>query len=158
MKRRSKQNHTMSTRTTPENITAISPTEIFVFGSNKEGMHHGGAARFALNFGAVIGIGEGLCGNTYAVPTMGALEVTAEAVTRMIDTAISTPDLTYLVTAIGCGIAGYTPEEIAPMFKDAINFPNIHLPETFWKIIKNIPSGEFLVGTNGSIAHSGDII
>lgn len=127
----------MNNRTTPENITTLSPTEIFVFGSNKEGMHHGGAARYALNFGAVMGIGEGLCGNTYAVPTMGTLGETADAVTRLIECAISTPDLTYLVTAIGCGIAGYTPEEIAPFFKEAINIQNINLPASFWQIINS---------------------
>lgn len=127
----------MYTRITPENITALLPNEIFVFGSNKEGMHYGGSARFALNFGAVFGIGEGLCGNTYAVPTMGTLEETAAAVTRMIETAIATPDLTYLVTAIGCGIAGYTPEEIVPMFQGAINVQNIHLPVTFWQILNS---------------------
>lgn len=127
----------MHTRITPENITAISPTEIFVFGSNKEGLHHGGAARYALGFGAVIGIGEGLCGNTYAVPTMGTLDETQEAVARFINTAISTPDLTYLVTAIGCGIAGCTPDEIAPMLKGAIDTQNIHLPASFWKILNS---------------------
>lgn len=129
--------NTMPTRTTPENIITLSPTEIFVFGSNKEGLHHGGSARFALNFGAVIGIGEGLCGNTYAIPTMGTLDETSDSVARFIDTAISTPDLTYLVTAIGCGIAGYTPEEIAPMFHGAIDTQNIHLPASFWQILNS---------------------
>ena len=118
-------------RTTPEFITELQPDEIFVFGSNLQGMHGGGAARVAYrNFGAVMGQGVGLQGQSYAIPTMqGGVETIRPYVDEFIKFAKQHADLTFLVTRIGCGIAGFRDEEIAPLFADAHNADNIVLPE-----------------------------
>lgn len=123
-------------RITPSNVTELKQNEIFVFGSNKMGMHFGGAARFAYdNFGAEWGNGEGLQGKTYAIPTMEGIENAKQAVKRFISFATNNSDLIFLVTPVGCGIAGYSSEEIAPLFIDAAKLENIYLPEDFWSII-----------------------
>lgn len=123
-------------RFTPDYIRNLQPNEIFVFGSNAQGLHGGGAARTAVEkFGAIFGQGEGLQGQSYAIPTMEGLENTRAAVQRFIQFADCHREMTFLVTRIGCGIAGYTPRQIAPMFVDAINLSNIYLPEDFWKEI-----------------------
>ncbi len=121
-------------RITPDHIESLKPNEIFVFGSNLAGMHGGGAARTArLHFGAVMGIGDGAQGQSYAIPTMqGGVQTIRPYVDKFIAYAKSHPEQTFLVTPIGCGIAGFTPEEIAPLFRDAINVGNIHLPQSFW--------------------------
>ena len=121
-------------RITPDNITTLKGNEIFVFGSNLAGMHAGGAARIAVEkFGAVMGQGVGLQGQSYAIPTMqGGVETIKPYVDEFIKFADCHPELTFLVTRIGCGIAGFTDEEIAPLFVRAINLPNVHLPKEFW--------------------------
>ncbi len=118
-------------RTTPEFITELQPGEIFVFGSNLQGMHGGGAARIAhRNFGAIMGQGVGLQGQSYAIPTMqGGVETIRPYVDEFIAFAKAHQELTFLVTRIGCGIAGFTDEEIAPLFTEAHNVGNIVLPE-----------------------------
>jgi len=122
----------MIERITPEHISSLQPGQIFVFGSNRFGHHAGGAARYALDhFGAEWGNGEGLQGRSYAIPTMEGLDSTRQAVQRFIAFAKAHPELTFLVTPIGCGIAGYTPNEIAPFFADARSLPNIYLPASF---------------------------
>lgn len=128
----------MSRRVTPDNIKALEPNEIFVFGSNLGGMHGGGAAALAWRkFGAVMGQGEGLQGQSYAIPTMhGGVEAIAPYVDRFIDFAKAHPELTFLVTRIGCGIAGFKDSEIAPLFKNAVNVSNIILPQTFWDVLE----------------------
>lgn len=121
---------------TPSRITALAPGEIFVFGSNICGAHMGGAARVAMEkFGAVWGVGEGLRGQSYALPTMEDFHNIGPAVQRFTAFARVHPELRFLVTAVGCGIAGYTPEEIAPLFKEASALPNVCLPESFWEVI-----------------------
>ncbi|MBP5420577.1 MAG: hypothetical protein J6Y72_12285 [Bacteroidales bacterium] len=117
-------------RTTPEFITELQPNEIFVFGSNLEGMHGGGAARIACSmFGAIMGQGVGLQGQSYAIPTMqGGVETIRPYVDEFISFAKQHPELTFLVTRIGCGIAGFRDEEIAPLFEQAHNIDNIVLP------------------------------
>jgi len=129
-------------RITPENIEALKPNQIIVFGSNLAGIHGGGAAKIALNkFGAVWGFGIGLCGQSFAIPTKGVsietlpLGQIKEGVDYMIEAAKDSKWLTFLVTQIGCGLAGYTPEQIAPMFKKAIEVKNIHLPIEFWNVL-----------------------
>ena len=123
-------------RESPRHITTLEPGEIFVFGSNAQGMHLGGAARTAhMKFGAVWGNGEGLQGQSYAIPTMEGEESTKRAVERFVQFAQEHPELKFLVTPIGCGIAGYTPEEIAPMFKAAVTLKNVYLPKIFWKVL-----------------------
>ena len=124
-------------RVTPALITELKENEIFVFGSNIHGMHGGGAAWTAYKmFGAEMGNGEGLQGQSYALPTMEGLENTKKAVDNFIECAKAHKELTFLVTPVGCGIAGYTPEEIAPMFRDAVELENVYLPITFWKILE----------------------
>ena len=122
-------------RITPDNINTLKGNEIFVFGSNLAGMHAGGAARVAVEkFGAVMGQGVGLQGQSYAIPTMqGGVETIVPYVDEFIRFADCHPEMTFLVTRIGCGIAGFTDKEIAPLFVKAINLPNVHLPLSFWK-------------------------
>ena len=117
-------------RTTPEFITELQPNEIFVFGSNLKGMHGGGAAYIAYRkFGAIMGQGVGLQGQSYAIPTMqGGVETIRPYVDDFIRFAKEHPTLTFLVTRIGCGIAGFTDEEISPLFADAHDVDNIVLP------------------------------
>ncbi len=125
-----------SHRFTPYNIGHLNNNEIFVFGSNAAGVHGGGAARAAVEkFGAIMGQGEGLQGQSYAIPTMEGLGNTRDAVQRFIQFADSHPEMTFLVTRIGCGVAGYSPREIAPMFVDATRVKNIFLPKDFWEEI-----------------------
>ena len=118
---------------TPERISELKENEIFVFGSNLAGAHGGGAARLAYKrFGAVWGEGVGLHGQTYAIPTMqGGVETIKPYVDAFIRFARAHSRLTFLVTRIGCGIAGFRDEEIAPLFTDAINVENIILPKEF---------------------------
>ena len=118
---------------TPEWITELKADEVFVFGSNLAGMHGGGAAWFAFRrFGAVMGCGVGLQGQSYAIPTMqGGVDTIKPYVDGFIDYAKAHPELFFYVTRIGCGIAGFTDSEIAPLFKDAIGVDNICLPESF---------------------------
>ena len=117
-------------RTTPEFITSLEPNEIFVFGSNLKGMHGGGAAYIAYRkFGAIMGQGVGLQGQSYAIPTMqGGVETIRPYVDEFIQFAKQHPELTFLVTRIGCGIAGFTDEEISPLFEEAHGVENIVLP------------------------------
>lgn len=122
---------------TPDFIREVGENEIFVFGSNLAGQHAGGAARIAHSkFGAIWGQGEGLQGNSYAIPTMqGGVETIRPYVNTFVDFAKSHPELIFYVTKIGCGIAGFKEEEIAPLFKDAISASNIRLPKEFYDII-----------------------
>ena len=115
---------------TPERITELNPNEIFVFGSNLAGSHGGGAALLAYNrFGAIWGQGVGLQGQSYGIPTMqGGVETIKPYVDEFIAFARQHPELTFLVTRIGCGIAGFTNEQISPLFSEAHNVDNIVLP------------------------------
>lgn len=123
----------MNKRFTPERITSLTENEIFVFGSNLAGAHGGGAARLAYNrFGAVWGQGVGLQGQSYAIPTMhGGVEAIKPYVDDFIVFARDHKELTFLVTRIGCGIAGFLDKDIAPLFKDAVDDNNIILPREF---------------------------
>lgn len=118
---------------TPENINALKPYEIFVFGSNLAGHHGGGAAYAAFRkFGAVMGQGVGLQGQSYAIPTMqGGVETIRPYVDEFIEFAKNHPELRFYVTRIGCGIAGFRDEEIAPLFANAVGIENIILPKSF---------------------------
>ena len=123
---------------TPDYITELKPDEVFVFGSNLEGMHGGGAAYVAFRqFGAVMGCGVGLRGQSYAIPTMqGGVETIKPYVDDFISFAKVHPELFFFVTRIGCGIAGFRDKEIAPLFAEAIGLENVCLPETFVKILR----------------------
>lgn len=128
-------------RITPDNITSLKPNEVFVFGSNLAGRHGAGAANTALQFGAKYGVCFDHCGQTFAIPTKGKeleilpLEEIALWVHAFIVKAMKYDEFVYLVTPIGTGLAGYSPEQIAPFFKDAIDIPNIHLPKRFWEVL-----------------------
>ena len=121
-------------RITPSIITKLTEGEIFVFGSNLAGQHGGGAALAAYRkFGAIWGKGVGLQGQSYAIPTMqGGVDTIKPYVDDFIEFARTHPEMRFLVTRIGCGIAGFKDAEIAPLFKDAIPISNIFLPDTFW--------------------------
>ena len=123
---------------TSEKISQLAPNEVFVFGSNLAGMHGGGAARAAYQrFGAVMGQGVGLQGQSYAIPTMqGGVETIQPYVDEFIDFAKAHPELKFLVTPIGCGIAGFRVAEIAPLFAAAIDVENVILPRPFVNIIE----------------------
>lgn len=112
--------------TTPDNILELAANEVFVFGSNLGGRHGAGAAKFALNkFGAVYGSGEGLQGRSYAFPTLGygleklKREGLKDSAVRLFVCAREHPELTFLVTKVGCGLAGFSEEEMIPLFRDA---------------------------------------
>lgn len=124
-------------RVTSNYITKLEPNEVFVFGSNLQGRHGGGAARAALDkFGAIWGQGVGMQGQSYAIPTMhGGPDAIKPYVDEFIEYAKQHPEKKFLVTPIGCGIAGFTPQEIAPLFKEAKPLENVWLPEDFHKVI-----------------------
>ena len=123
---------------TPEWIDRLNEDEVFVFGSNLGGFHGGGAASVALHsFGAVWGQGVGLQGQSYAIPTMhGGTDKIKPYVDEFIAFAREHRDMKFLVTPIGCGIAGFTAREMAPLFVAAIDVENIILPESFVKVIE----------------------
>lgn len=130
------QNNVPSDRITPERIDRLAPNEIFVFGSNWEGHHNGGAARAALKrFGAQYGKGIGIQGQSYAIPTTGLPQIMAGAIQEFIEYARQHPEKRFLVTPIGCGNAGYEPRLIAPIFNNAVDVQNICLPESFWNYL-----------------------
>lgn len=115
---------------------------IFVFGSNTEGRHGAGAALEArLKWGAVNGCPMGLLGNSYAIVTKDLskgkrsipLDYIENQVLELFHYIKGHPDWEWRITAIGCGLAGYTPEEIAPMFRNSP--PNAILPEEFIKVL-----------------------
>jgi hypothetical protein len=123
---------------TPEKIAELKPNEIFVFGSNLAGSHGGGAAYLAFKrFGAIWGQGVGLQGQSYGIPTMhGGVDAIKPYVDEFIEFARQHTEYKFLVTKIGCGIAGFMVEEIAPLFKHALDVENIILPEEFVHIIQ----------------------
>jgi len=131
----------MEGRITPAYIRKLKPGQIFVFGSNEAGRHGKGSAKQALKWGAVYFQGIGLFGQTYAIPTkdrkIKTLPIVCIAVyvNQFIEFAIAHPELTFLVVPIGTMLAGYKPEDIAPLFEKAIPVKNIHLPQSFWDVL-----------------------
>lgn len=123
-----------------DNITHLEPNEIFVFGSNLQGYHGAGAARMALDkFGAVWGQGVGLQGQSYAIPTMeGGVETIKPYVDEFIDFAKQHPEYQFLLTRVGCGIAGFTDEEIAPLFGEALKLENLIFPKAFIDVYEKL--------------------
>ena len=126
---------------TPEFVTELSRCEIFVFGSNLAGCHAGGAARLAYDkFGAEWGNGVGPQGKCYAIPTMqGPVETIKPYADMFIAYAKEHPLNRFLLTRVGCGIAGFTDEEIAPLFVEALDIPNISIPEAWLPIMIACP-------------------
>lgn len=110
-----------------ELITKLDKDEVIVIGSNKRGMHAAGAANYAFkHFGLKWGVGEGLSGQTYALPTMEGLASFADAVAEFLRYAELSPDLTFFVTRVGCGIAGYPEALVQELFVDLPE--NVKLP------------------------------
>ena len=121
-------------RISPQWIETLNANEVFVFGSNIQGFHGGGAAALAQRWGAIWGQGVGLHGQTYAIPTMqGSLEKIEPYVNEFLNFTQMRLDLVFLVTEVGCGLAGYTVQQIAPLFKSALDekFQNVYLPNSF---------------------------
>lgn len=125
----------------PRWIDRLAPGEVFVFGSNLAGRHGLGAAKLALRWGAKYGVGVGPRGCTYAIPTKyGNLKVLplaeiARYVAEFLAYAAAHPKLKFLVTEIGCGLAGYRPVDIAPMFREAVCSENVYLPQAFVSVL-----------------------
>jgi hypothetical protein len=124
-------------------INELKANEIFVFGSNLKGVHGAGAAKLAREkFGAQMGVGIGITGQCYAIPTKDEMIWTLpltrieEYVIDFLEYAKENSDKTFLVTQIGCGLAGYTPEDIAPMFKNHPN--NVIIPKEFHEVITHM--------------------
>lgn len=128
-------------RVTPEEITSLPKDTILVFASNKAGRHGAGTAKLAMNFGAQYGNPVGLQGRTYAIPTKNIhlrvlpLDEIARYVNYFISFARENPSHTFWVVKIGCGLANYRPEQIAPLFQKAVEVENIHLPSEFWTVL-----------------------
>ena len=128
----------MEKRISSDFIKELAENEIFVFGSNLRGMHGGGAARAAMDkFGAEWGVGVGRTGQTYAIPTMhGGVDAIKPYVDEFVEYAKEHPELRFLVTRVGCGIAGFRDVDIAPLFAECVELANVFLPETFWRVFK----------------------
>jgi len=140
-------------RITPENMTNedIDNKSIFVFGSNEGGVHGAGAAHFAMSLGASMGQGFGQSGNTFAIPTKDwtMQQLDLQTIKFYVDRFIVYAkemgnrypslfkDVKFYVTKIGCGLAGYTPEDIAPLFAECIDMENVYLPQEFIDIINS---------------------
>lgn len=124
----------------PANITSLQPNEVFVFGANERGIHGAGAAKLALQWGAKMGQ-YGYMGRTYGIPTKDTNIKTLplQVISRYIDNFLATAKINsfeiYLVTEIGCGLAGYTPEQIAPLFGRFHIPDNVRLPQRFIDIL-----------------------
>lgn len=131
----------MKKKLTPDNIQELTENQIFVFGSNMNGNHAGGAARLAVEkFGAVMGQAEGIQGQSYAIPTLDKdmQKVTEEELITYLgnfrEFAEEHPEKEFLLTAIGTGIAGFDTNYMAYMILRA-NLPdNVTLPKEFTKI------------------------
>jgi len=154
--------------TTPKEIKSLKPNEVFVFGSNLNGNHCGGAAKQALDmFGAVEGQGEGLMGQSYAFPTLNkkmekvSVEELKESVKKLYQCATENKNKTFFVTKVGCGIAGFTEEEIKPLFVS--NPKNVIMPAG-WSTIKGykafnvgLKCRDFQYELGKDFYHEGDI-
>ena len=125
-----------NSRLTPKQINDLAENEIFVFGSNSQGHHYGGAAKQAVEcFGAIMGQGHGPQGRCYAINSMSGLDDMKEDIDAFQTFAQAHPEKRFLVTLIGCGIAGYRPADVAPLFVGCKELANVCLPAEFWEII-----------------------
>jgi len=133
-------------RISAEHITTLEKDEVFVFGSNKQGKHGKGAALTAKKkFGAKEGRGAGMQGRSYGIPTKHRptmqkkdrmdLDEIAWYVDKFIEFTKLNPQLTFLVTKIGCGLSRYHPNQVAPLFEEALDLENVHLPLCFWEAL-----------------------
>lgn len=132
---------------TPNHIKELKENEIFVFGSNRQGRHGKGAALTARNkFGAIYGQSQGLQGQSYAIITKElrkeyqpvSLQEVKEGVDTFIQFAKDNKHLTFYVVELGCNLAYFTVEQIAPLFKPTMRLKNVYLPERF---LENLQTG-----------------
>lgn len=120
-------------RITAPFVDRLEEHQVFVFGTDPQGLHFGSCAQMALRFGAVRGVGSGLQGRSYAIPVMGCrLSDTGAAVEALARFAAERPEWQFLIPEVGCGTAGYNPETIAPLFKPVRALSNVTLPQSFW--------------------------
>ena len=129
---------------TPDKITKLEKGQVFVFGSNEAGIHGAGAAKLAREkFGAVNGVGFGFQGQSYAIPTKDfeictlPLDNIEYYIYCFLTEVKEYPSTEFLLTKIGCGLAGYSEEEIAKLFKNKYIPENVTLPESFYNIINS---------------------
>lgn len=149
-------------RTTPNIVRELKPGEVFVFGSNLAGIHGAGAAKQARDhFGAIMHQGVGLQGSSYAIPTKDEhlctmkLAAISEHVNVFKEFARNNSPITFLLTPVGCGLAGLSPTQIAPLFADVPE--NVILPASFacvldWPYMSSYHHGGF----NGDIGQRMD--
>lgn len=130
---------------TPERLKSLPPYGRFYFGSNESGYHGAGAAFDAWKrFGARYKKGFGPNGRSFAIPTKDwdvqtlPLPVIDHYVQRAIEFIKANPEEVHIITRIGCGLAGYEPKDIAPMFVEVADFANVWLPEDFRIILKKL--------------------
>lgn len=135
-----KSNSYLQSRTAPDWIHDLLPGQIFVFGSNTVGNHKKGAAKTAIKWGAIWGQAAGLQGRTYGIPTKPRnmkQVLTIPQIQKYVDDFVEFarlhPELTFLVTEIGCGLAHYKVKQIAPLFIEAANLDNVHMTSRFWQ-------------------------
>lgn len=133
----------MDKKITPVMVTQLSENEIFVFGSNLSGHHGGGAARYAYErFGAQWGVGVGIQGQSYAIPTMhGGLDAIRPYVNEFLEYALQHPEKQFLLTRVGCGIAGFRDSAMAPLFLRAMDIPNVSIPSEWLPILSALHNG-----------------
>jgi len=129
---------------TPDKITKLKKNQVFVFGSNEAGFHGAGAAKLAEEkFGAIMGVGYGLQGQSFAIPTKDLfirtlpLDKIEFYIYSFLTEVMEYPDTEFLVTKIGCGLAGYSDDQIANLFKGKFIPENVTLPESFFNIINS---------------------
>ena len=129
-------------RVSPNFIKELEDNEVFVFGSNILGQHSGGAALYAKeHFGAIEGNPEGIQGNSYAIPTHGnTFQELKDAVERFTEYVVMHPQNNFMLTAVGCGTAGYSVEQIAPLFRQAYTFGNVYVPAGFLPFMPKNPN------------------
>jgi hypothetical protein len=141
---------------TPINITSLKDNEVFVFGSNLAGIHGGGAAKTALQWGAQMKKGIGHFGQTYALPTKGkdiktlSLNEIKVYADQFIQYVKENQDKHFLLTEVGCGLAGLTYEQVAPLFVNILTCSNISIPEAFWDVIKPVIKGYKVTNPDGT--------
>lgn len=131
-------------RVTPAHVTTLRPLDVFVFGSNEAGIHGAGAALTAArHFGATRSVTNGPSGSSYAIPTKPrdlsvslCLRDISKYVAEFVAYAAERRDRCFLVTEIGCGLAGYQPSQIAPMFEGCVALPHVCLPQRFWAVLR----------------------
>lgn len=132
-------------RITPEIITHPSQDENVLIGTNEAGIHGAGIARAAMNWGARMGQGFGPMSNCFGLPTKDwqIQTLPLEEIERYVKRYLAWTKLQrnfkwkYMITPIGCGLAGYEPVDIAPMFEECLNNRKFWLPKSFIEVITN---------------------